>query len=191
MSATAPSDTEDSLPSHSPARPSDSEYNAFYQPYVAEVPAGDLLATLAAQRDSTAAVLDGIPESKAGFRYAEGKWSIKEVIGHIADAERVFSYRALRIARGDATPLPGFDEDAWMPPANFDRRALADIAAELVAVRGSTLALFHSFEAEAWLRVGSASGHAISARALAWILTGHERHHLRVLAERYLPGLGA
>lgn len=170
----------------SPARPERSEYNSHYQPYVVEVPDGDLLATLSAQRDSTAAVLAGIPESKAGYRYANGKWSIREVIGHVADAERVFSYRALRIARGDTTPLPGFDENAWMPFAGFDRRPLAEVAAELAAVRGSTLALFRSFDQEAWVRVGSASGHPVSARALAWIVAGHERHHARVLHERYL-----
>lgn len=177
---------EVTVPSHSPDRPALSEYNAYYQPYVLEVPDGDLLATLAAQRDSTAALLAGIPESRGGFRYAEGKWSIREVIGHIADAERVFSYRALRIARADTTPLPGFDENAWMPFANFDSRTLAEVAAELYAVRESTLALFRGLDGEAWPRLGSASGHPISVRALAWMLTGHERHHLRVLGERYL-----
>lgn len=175
------------MPSHSPARPADTEYNRYFQPYVEEVPDGDLLVTLAEQRDSTAAVLAGIPDAKAGFRYADGKWSIREVIGHVADAERVFAYRALRFARGDSTALPGFDENAWMPEAGFDSRSLADVAAELRAVRESTLALFRSFSADAWLRSGGASGHSVSARALAWILAGHERHHMRILAERYFP----
>jgi len=179
------------VPSHSPARPSASEHNVYYQPYVAEVPEGDLLDILAAQRDSTAVVLAAIPEAKAGYRYAPEKWSIKEVIGHISDAERVFAYRALRIARADVTPLPGFDENAWVPAAGFDRRTLADLAAELRAVRESTLALFRGFDPGAWSRLGTASGHPVSVRALAWILTGHERHHLRVLHERYLPHLGA
>lgn len=190
-SALPPRIREVPLPSRSPARPDDSEYNSYYQPYVAEVPEGGLLATLAAQRDSTAAVLAEIPEARAGYRYAAGKWSIKEVVGHVTDAERVFSYRALRIARADATPLPGFDENAWVPAGGFDRRTLADLAAELRAVRGSTLALFGGFDADAWPRMGTASGHPVSARALAWILAGHERHHLRVLRERYLPHLDA
>ena len=178
------------MPVALPARPAATEYNAFYQPYVSEVPEGGLLDHLAAQQASTARFLAGIPEAKAGYRYAPGKWSIKEVIGHISDAERVFSYRALRVARADVTPLPGFNEDAWIPPAGFDRRTLADIAAELHAVRGATLALFRSFDAEAWARIGTASNHPISARALGWIAAGHERHHLRVLEERYLPHLG-
>ena len=179
------------MPTLSPARPAPTEHYSYYLTYVSEVPEGDLLATLAAQRDSTAAFLAGIPEAKAGYRYAPEKWSIKEVIGHVADAERVFAYRALRIARADETPLPGFDENAWMPAAEFDRRTLADIAADFRSVRESTLALFRGFPAEAWTRLGTASGHPVSVRALAYILTGHERHHLRVLQERYLPRLGA
>jgi len=177
------------LPTFSPARPADSEYNSYYQPYVKEVPDAGLLTTLRAQRDSTAAVLAGISDKQAAYRYADGKWSVREVIGHVSDAERVFSYRALRIARGDTIDLPGFDENAWMPMAGFEERSMADVAAELRAVRDASLALFGSFSAEAWLRIGSASGHPVSARALAWILAGHERHHLRVLAERYFPHL--
>jgi hypothetical protein len=173
----------------SPARPAPSEYNAFYQTYVGVVPDGDLLGTLAAQIERTSATLAGVPEARADFRYAAGKWSVKEVIGHVADAERVFSYRALRIARGDTTPLAGFDENAWIPFGEFDRRTLADLAAELRAVRTATLGLFGGLTAEAWLRRGTASEHPISARALAWILAGHERHHMRVLEERYLPSL--
>jgi len=175
--------------SHSPARPADSEYNKYFQPYVGEVPDGDLLAMLETQRDATHAVLAGIPDTKAGFRYADGKWSIREVVGHVADAERVFAYRALRVARGDTTPLPGFDENAWMPEAGFDVRTLSDVAGELRMVRDSTLALFRSLTPDAWLRSGMASDHPVSVRALAWILAGHERHHLRILTERYFPRL--
>lgn len=178
------------MPVAHPARPAPTEYNAYYQPYVSEVPEGNLLDHLAEQQTSTARFLAGIPEAKAGYRYAAGKWSVKEVIGHISDAERVFSYRALRVARADATPLPGFDENAWVPAAGFDRRTLADIAAEFHAVRSATLALFRSLDAEAWTRIGTASNYPISARALGWIIAGHERHHLRVLHERYLPPLG-
>ncbi len=179
------------MASPSPSRPPDSEYNSYYQPYVKEVPEGDLLDTLKAQRDSTSAVLAGLSDKQADFRYAAGKWSIREVIGHVSDAERVFSYRALRIARGDTVDLPGFDENAWMPMAGFDRRTLAEVAAEFRAVREASLALFGSFGPEAWLRIGSASGHPVSARALGWILAGHECHHLRVLEERYFPSLNS
>ncbi len=179
------------MPSSSPARPADSEYNSYYQPYVKEVPDGDLLAMLREQRDSTAAVLAGISDKQAGFRYAEGKWSIREVFGHLSDAERVFSYRALRIGRGDTVDLAGFDENAWVPLARFESRPMADVAAEFRAVREASIALARSFDAEAWLRIGSAGGHPVSARALVWILAGHERHHLRVLAERYFPHLNS
>lgn len=178
------------MPVALPARPATTEYNAYYQPYVSEVPEGNLLDHLAEQQATTTRFLASIPEAKAGYRYAPGKWSVKEVIGHISDAERVFSYRALRVARADATPLPGFDENAWVPAAGFDRRTLADIAAEFHAVRSASLALFRSLDAEAWARIGTASNHPISARALGWIVAGHERHHLRVLQERYLPHLG-
>ncbi|HEX5005271.1 MAG TPA: DinB family protein [Gemmatimonadales bacterium] len=177
------------MPAHSPARPAPTEYFSFYKSYVDEVPEGDVLDTLVAQRDSTAALLAGVSEADAGFRYAEGKWSIREVAGHVADAERVFAYRALRIARGDPTPLAGFDENAWMPMAGFEARSLADVAAELRAVREATLALFRSIDQAAWGRSAVASGHPVTARALAWIIAGHERHHLRVLGERYLPRL--
>lgn len=170
-----------------PSRPAPSEHHTYYATYISEVPEGSVLATLAGQIDQTAALLARVPESKASFRYAEGKWSIKEVVGHLADTERVFSYRALRVARGDTTPLASFDENAWVPFGDFDRRTLADLTAELRAVRAATMTLFNSFTGEAWLRIGTASGHPISARALAWIVTGHERHHLRVLAERYFP----
>jgi uncharacterized damage-inducible protein DinB len=158
---------------------------------VAEVPEGNLLVTLAVQREATAALLATIPEARAEDRYAAGKWSIKEVVGHVADAERVFAYRALRIARADMTPLPGFDENKWVAAAGVHRRTLADLAAELHAVRESTLALFQGFDAEAWPRLGIASEHPVSARALAWIVAGHELHHVRILRERYLTYLCA
>ncbi|TFG46827.1 MAG: DinB family protein [Gemmatimonadales bacterium] len=177
------------MPSFSPARPAASEYYSFYQPYITAAPDGDLLTALRDQRDSTTAVLAGISDTQAGFRYAEGKWSIREVVGHVSDVERVFSCRALRIARGDTIDLPGFDENVWVPMAGFEARSMADVATEFRAVREATLALFGSFSAEAWLRIGSASGHPASARALGWIVAGHELHHHRVLAERYFPHL--
>lgn len=169
-----------------PARPRPEEYNAYYEAYISEVADGRLLETLVAQRDETAALLAGLTEAQADYRYAEGKWSLKEVISHVADAERIFAYRALRIARGDETPLASFDENAYVPAAGCDRRTLPDVAHEIRAVREATLALLESFDEAAWLRVGTASGKQVSVRALGYIIAGHERHHVRVLRERYL-----
>src|SRR4029077_5181557 len=119
-------------------------------------------------------------------RYAPGKWSIKEVIGHVSDAERVFSHRALRFARGDRTRLPGFDEKAYTPAGRFDARPLPDLAAELDAVRHATIALFAGLDSEALARRGPANNKEVSVRALAYIIAGHERHHVGILRERYL-----
>ena len=171
-------------------KPGPDEFPISYAGYIGKVLSVGPLTSLEAQRADIKRFAT-LNHEKGAFRYADGKWSVKEVIGHLADSERVFSYRALRVARADATPLPSFDENAWMPEAGFDRRTLADIAAEFRAVRDSTLALFHGLDADAWPRLGTASGHPISARALAWIISGHEAHHLRVLAERYLPHLGS
>jgi hypothetical protein len=166
-------------------RPAATEYAPYYGRYIGKVPDGDLLQTLEDQARETQAVLAGLSEAKALHRYAPGKWSIKEMIGHVTDTERVFSYRALRFARADATVLPGFDENAWVPPGNFDARALKDLAAELGAVRRATIALFRGLDAAALARRGTASDNAVSVRALAWIIAGHERHHVALLHERY------
>ncbi|HUL03324.1 MAG TPA: DinB family protein [Gemmatimonadales bacterium] len=168
------------------ARPEATEYAPYYGTYVSKVPAGDLLQLLERQRADTQALLAGLSDERALHRYAPGKWSIKEVVGHIADAERIFSYRALRIARGDETPLPGFDENAYTPAGHFDARPLAELAAELDAVRRATIALFRGLEGDALVRRGTASNHGVSVRALAYIIAGHERHHVQILRERYL-----
>lgn len=168
-------------------RPDASEYAAFYAGYVAKVPDGDLLRTLEQQDEDTMALLSAVPETRGSFAYAPGKWTLKDVIGHIADAERVFAYRALRIARGDQTPLPGFDEGAWVSNAGCAERTLADLLGELRAVRAGTLALLRHLPAEATTRRGVANNIEVSVRALAWIIAGHERHHLAIIRERYLP----
>lgn len=167
------------------SRPGPSEYAEFYGTYVDQVPDGDVLELLAAQGESTGRLLAGIGESRAMVRYAEGKWSIKEVVGHLADAERVFCYRALTAARGDRTSLPGFDENDYVARAGFDRHSLAALAADLGRVRRATLSLYRTFSAEEAASRGIANGTEISVRALAWITAGHERHHVRVLGERY------
>jgi hypothetical protein len=174
------------LPTPRYDRPDASEYASFYAGYVAAVPDGDLLAMLERQLEETTALLKGLPESRGNHAYAPGKWSIKVMLGHMADAERVFAYRALRIARGDPTPLASFDENAWAPNSGAASRTLADLIDEFRAVRAATLALLRHLPAEAPLRRGTASDNPVSVRALAWIIAGHERHHLRMLRERYL-----
>ena len=167
-------------------RPDQSEYAPFYAGYVSQVPEGDVIALLEQQIADTVHLLAEIGEARAAHRYAPGKWSIKQIVGHLSDSERVFSYRALRIARNDATPLAAFDENAWMPHANCDARSLTDLLDELQAVRRSTLALYRSFTPEMAARRGTASQNTISVRALVYITAGHERHHRRMLEERYL-----
>lgn len=167
-------------------RPGTDEYAESFGDYVGRVPGGaDLLTLLAEQRDGTAALLSDIPAEKAGFRYAPGKWSVKEIVGHLSDVERIMAYRALRIARGDTTPLSGFDENAYVPFANSDDRELDELVEEWVAVRQATLALFRTLPPEAWSRRGTANGKPLSARAVAYIIAGHERHHLETLRDRY------
>lgn len=167
-------------------RPASTEYGEFYRGYVARVPDGDILQILHDQQQETATLLQRISEAKAGHRYAPGKWSIRQIAGHMIDAERIFAYRALCFARGEQQPLPGMDQDAYMKLANFDQRPLQEMAGELFLVRQTTLALFRSFDEPAWQRQGVASGYPCSVRALAYIIAGHERHHLAVLQERYL-----
>ncbi len=168
-------------------RPDPSEYASFYAAYIAGVPEGDVVQMLERQIEDTAALVSSLPEAKGDFAYAPGKWTIKEVLGHIADAERVFSYRVLRIGRGDGTPLASFDENAWVPNSGAGARSIRDLVGELRSVRAATLALLRGLPAEAATRRGTASGKEVSVRALVWIIAGHERHHGRVLRERYLP----
>lgn len=165
------------------------EYFEYYHGYIARVPAGDIIAILATQIEDTLIPLRELTDEQANFAYAPGKWTVKEVIGHMADAERVFAYRAMRIARGDATPLASFDENAYVPPARFRDRPLASLLAEFTAVRRATVALLAGLPPEAWTNVGVASTHPVSVRALAWIAAGHEIHHRELLAERYLSQL--
>lgn len=165
--------------------PQGGEYAAFYGRYIATVVGGDLRAVLADQVEVLRGACAGLSEAGALHRYDEGKWSVKEVVGHVADAERVFAYRALRIARGDTTPLPAFDENLFVENGGFDRRPLGDLVDDFEAVRRQTLSLLAGLDAEAWERVGTASEHPISVRALFHIAGGHARHHLRILSSRY------
>ena len=166
-------------------RPTESEFAPYYGKYIERVPDGDVVASLERGIGETLSALRAVPESRAGYRYAPGKWTLAEMMVHVADTERVMAYRLLRIARGDETPLPGFEQDDWVPRSGAAGRTLASIASELEAIRASTLALVRGLPADAWERRGTASGFVFSARALAWVIAGHERHHLALLRERY------
>lgn len=166
-------------------RPETDEFSPYYADYIGRVPEADPVAVLDAESATTRKLLGGVAEKDAGFRYAPDKWSVKEIVGHLCDTERVMSYRALCIARGDTTPLPGFDENAFVPAADFGRRPLAELVSELSDVRRATLALFRSFREADWRRIGNANGKRISVRALGYIIPGHERHHVMVLREKY------
>lgn len=170
------------------SRPAADEHLEYYAKYIRLVPGEDAMDAMRSQIGDTVRLLQPLDESKALHRYGPGKWSVKEVVGHLADAERVFSHRALRFGRADATPLPGFDEGTYVPAGRFDARPLAELVQEYQAVRASSIALFRGMDEEALLRRGSANGNPISVRALAWILAGHELHHRGILIERY--GIG-
>ncbi len=169
-------------------RPDAGEYAQFYAGYVAEMPDGDLLSALERQGEETFALLSALPEERGQHRYAPGKWSIKDIAGHLADAERIFAYRALRFARADGAPLAGFDENEYVRAADAESRPLVELARELHDVRRATVALFGGLSPDAAARRGTANGAEASVRALAWVIAGHERHHIRVLHERYLTG---
>jgi hypothetical protein len=167
-------------------RPGSDEYLPYYDRYIQLVPDGDIFNILRDQHGDTRELLRRVPAALVDFAYAPGKWTIKEVVGHVIDAERIFAYRALRFARADATPLAGFDENAYVPAGSFGERALGQLAEEFSTVRAATLALFNGLPEAAWTRGGDANGARVTVRALALIIAGHELHHRRLLEERYL-----
>jgi hypothetical protein len=167
-------------------RPQTGEYATYYGRYIDLATEDDIVAALDAQGHETAALLGGLSEAQASHRYEPGKWSVKQLVGHVIDAERIFAYRALSFARGETNPLPGFDQDPYVANAGSDDRSIADLAEEFSTVRKANVMLFRALSEEAWSRSGIASDNPISVRALAYILLGHERHHLRILRERYL-----
>ena len=167
-------------------RPQKGDYAEYFEKYIALVPSGDFLEILQEQRQDLTRLLSPLSEQQADFRYASGKWSIKEVLGHINDAERIFAYRLLRISRGDQTPLASFEQDGYIQTGNFSARKLKDLLEEFSAIREATIALVRSLDDAAWLRRGVASQKEITATALAFIIAGHVRHHRILLEERYL-----
>ena len=167
-------------------RPNESEYAPYYQGYVDQVSESDIMTVLRDELDELDVLLARVPAEKETYAYAEGKWTIREIIGHLIDGERVFGYRALCIARGEKQNLPGFDQNDYMLTAPYGHIELEDLLSELRLVRLSNIAMFRSLDEEAWNRVGTANGNEITVRALAFIMGGHVRHHMNVLKERYL-----
>ena len=171
-----------------PARPDPSEHDAYYSTYIDLVPEGDVLEILGTQIEATLELLTSVSPEVEEHRYAPGKWSVREVVGHVIDAERIFAHRALTFARSDQGPLPGMDQDDYASASNAGDRPLAELAAELAAVRQSSLALFRSFPDDAWTRSGVASGFSFTVRCFPFIVAGHEIHHRNGLMNDYLDG---
>lgn len=169
------------------APPESTEFAPYYGKYISLVTGADILQTLEKQIEQTRTLLSSVGEERAAYRYAPDKWSIKQIVGHLVDAERVFAYRALRIARNDKTPLAGFEQDDYVSNGPFEHCTLADLVDEYATVRKSTVQLFRSLDQTAWERRGVANKDEVSVRALAYIIAGHELHHRRILEEKYLP----
>lgn len=173
------------MPSTLTSRPASDEYLAYYERYISLVPDGNLVDILVNQHRDTQRMLQALDDERGLHAYAAGKWTIKEVIGHLGDAERVFSYRALRFARGDGQPVAGFDENAYAPAGRFNERPIADLVDEFRAIRESTVHLFRHLNEDEMARRGIANSNPISVRALGFVIAGHERHHAKLLRERY------
>ncbi|WP_243315276.1 DinB family protein [Geothrix paludis] len=170
-------------------RPLPGEYAEGYATYIAEAGEGDVLALLQAQQEEVVALFGGLSDAQGGFRYAPGKWSLKDLLLHLSDTERIFAYRCLRIGRGDTTPLAGFDEDPYATAAQADSRTMADLLEDWRAVRTASLTLFRSLPDAAWGNQGTTNNRPITARCIPYMVLGHAAHHLTVIRERYLPVL--
>ena len=169
-------------------RPEPSEYAPFYAGYVGLVPEDDVLAVLEAQPAEVTRLAAGLPADRETYRYGPGKWSVRELLGHVGDGERVFGYRAFCIGRGERIPLPGFDEQEYIAAANYDARPAAELAADFAGLRASNLSVLRNLAPERWAQAGNANGKPVTVRALAWVMAGHVRHHLAVLRDRYRVG---
>lgn len=180
-----PESTVVTPPTFAIARPQPGEYAPYYDRYIRLVKGDDILDTLDQQRRQTMLLLSGRDDDDGDFRYAPEKWNAKEVLGHVCDTERIFAYRALRIARADATPVEGFEQDDYVRNGAFAQRALADLVEDFIAVRRATLSLLRNLDEAAWTRRGIANKNEVSVRALAYIIAGHELHHRRILEEKY------
>lgn len=179
------------MPRASIPRPDVTEYARYFQRYIDQVPDGNLVDLLDQQAAETRAMLGSLSDADARFRYGPDKWSIKEVLGHVTDTERIMTYRALCFARGEQGVLPAFDENAYVAASRFDERNAADQLAELAQVRAATIAFFDGLSQDELMRRGRTSSGEYSVRAMAYIVAGHERHHQQILTERYLSVLHA
>lgn len=167
-------------------RPLSSEYAPYYEGYISAVPGMDILAVLRQELDATLATLESVPTDKVDYRYAPGKWTLRQVVGHVVDMEWVFAVRALHFARGVPGPMPGVDQDDVMKVANFEERPWSSLLEQFRHLRLANILLFESFDEAAWNRVGIASGFPVTVLGLVYIIAGHQRHHLGVIRERYL-----
>ena len=172
-------------------KPQSTEYAAAFARYVARVDETDVLAAMARQKDEVLAAFGKVRGASERYRYADGKWSVREMVGHLVDTERIMGYRAVCVARGETVSLPGFDENTYVANASFDDCPLAELLDEFAHVRDGHVAFFRHLSPAAWLRTGLANANPISVRALAFVMVGHPRHHLAVFQERYLPHLQA
>ena len=167
-------------------KPEPNEYDAYYHKYISLVPEDDIRAAFAAQPGELRTALNDVEEEKGTFAYADGKWTVKEVLSHLIDGERIFAYRMLRISRGDETPIEGFEQDGYIENSNANNRTFADLLDEFDHNRRGNLLMLNNLDATGLSRMGTASGLPVSVRALANISIGHVRHHLAILGERYL-----
>ena len=167
-------------------KPSDAEYPDFYSGYIALVPDGDVIRFLRKQKRLFTGLIDSIPEEQLLYRYAEGKWTIKQIVGHVIDTERIMAYRALVFSRGERQPIPGFNENEYVERASFNKKDIQDLIREFAKLRESNLSLIQNFSEEMIERKGNANDFFISVRALIYIIAGHVEHHINVIRERYL-----
>ena len=170
------------------SRPTETEYAPSFESYVSHVTEDDILPAMRSQIDALDVLLDRVTPERETYAYGEGKWTIRQIVGHLIDGERVFGYRALCIARGETQNLPGFDENAYMPNAPYEHIELEDLLSEFRLVRLSNIAMFRTLDETAWTRMGMANDAPVSVRALAYVMVGHTRHHMGVLRERYQIG---
>ena len=169
-------------------QPLESEYAPYYQSYISQVSEVEILPVLRSQLDALDVLLGRVTPERETYRYAEGKWSIREIVGHLIDGERVFGYRAFAIARGDRNNMPGFDQNEYILTSPYDRLDLEDLLSEFRLVRLSNIAMFRTLDEESWLRIGTANENQVSVRALAFVMAGHVRHHMAVLRDKYELG---
>ena len=168
------------------SRPQPAEYDPYYQKYVGLVPEDEIIPALESQLGELSKLFEGVPEEKGTFAYDDGKWTVKEVLSHLIDAERMFAYRVFRIARGDKTPIEGFEQEGYIENSHANRRSFGELLNEFKLLREANLLFFKNLEAGDWVRTGTANNVEISVRSLAWIMAGHIRHHVAILRERYL-----